>query len=155
MENRQRNRQERTDEAIKALSICAWFVWGGWAILVAMKYFKLVGMSWTAVVLGGIWIPAIFLALAALAFGSILLAVRIKRWSRERKVTRRIKEQAKALGIWDKPQALGGKGLTLSAWENYGIRRKRGETDLQLRMRCMAKAEKTPTKSPKEGSGKE
>ena len=65
----------------------------------------------------------------------------IKRQIRKQKTNRRIISQAKAAGVWEKPQCLGGKALELKAWQDFKIKRKPGETDACLRIRCMNKAE--------------
>ena len=56
---------------------------------------------------------------------------------RRRKVYRRIKKQMKAAGTWNAPQALGGRALEILAWERCGLRRQPGETDKNLRNRCV------------------
>ena len=59
---------------------------------------------------------------------------------RKRKRDQRIIQQAKAAKVWDKPAVLGGRALELKAWQDYKIKRKPGETDACLRIRCMTKA---------------
>lgn len=67
-----------------------------------------------------------------------------------RKVDRRIIRQAKAAGVWNKrPTPLGGRALELKAWEDFKIRRLPGETDAELRRRCMAKADNQLANAPK------
>lgn len=56
---------------------------------------------------------------------------------RKSKKDRRIIRQAKAAGVWDRVYALGGRALELKAWKDYRIKRKPGETDACLRLRCM------------------
>ena len=73
---------------------------------------------------------------------------RFLHWMHMRKVNRRIKRQAKAMGVWDKPQSLGGRMLELYAWGHFQIERKDGETDAQLRRRCIRMADKHLTSSP-------
>ena len=63
-----------------------------------------------------------------------------KKWRRRRAVDRRVIAQAKAAGVWDKPQCLGGRALELKAWKLYRIKREPGEPDFYLRRRCMVKA---------------
>ncbi len=115
-----------------------------WVILIAGKASGAVGMSWPRVWLGCIWIPAIEVAVMAYMYGVAKLTDRMNEGSRQasrsRNVMRRIRAQAKALGIWDYPPALGGKALTMSARENFRVRRRYGETDAELRMRCMLKS---------------
>ena len=67
--------------------------------------------------------------------------LKIKRLLRKRKTDRRVIRQAKAAGVWDKPQVLGGRALELKAWKLYRITRGPGETDKDLRRRCMTRAD--------------
>lgn len=114
-----------------------------WVILIAGKASGAVGMSWPGVWLGCIWIPAIEAAVLAYMYYVPKLVDWMNRGSRQairsHNVQRRIRAQAKALGIWAYPPALGGKALTMSARENFRVRRRFGETDAELRMRCMLK----------------
>ena len=64
----------------------------------------------------------------------------IKRIRKNRR-DRRIIRQAKAVGVWEKPRCLGGRALELKAWEEFRIKRKPGETDRELRRRCMNAAD--------------
>lgn len=134
MENKEKKRPVM-GYVIAALAALNWFM------LIALKVMGGVDLSWPVVLLGCLWIPAITLVLATVVAYIIVLAADVKHKIRERRQVRRIREQAKALNIWDKPQALGGRALDMSAWENFGIKRKRGETDMHLRRRCMAKAD--------------
>lgn len=112
-----------------------------WLLLLGLKAAGAVRMSWPAAVLGIIWIPWLALALFAAAGSALVAAARLKHWYRRRKVDHRIIRQAKAAGVWNKrPTPLGGRALELKAWEDFKIRRSPGETDAQLRRRCMAKA---------------
>lgn len=80
----------------------------------------------------GAWI-----ALAELiAYGLKVLVLGVLVKLRKRKRDRRIIRQAKAAGAWDLPWKLGGRALELKA-EGYKIKRKPGETDACLRIRCM------------------
>lgn len=132
-----------------------WVLWSAlsgvlWLLLLGLKAAGAVRMSWPAAVLGIVWIPWLALTLFAAA-GSVLVAtVRLKRWHRRRKVERRIIRQAKAAGVWNKrPTSLGGRALELKAWEQFKIRRLPGETDAELRRRCMAKADNQLANAPK------
>lgn len=82
-------------------------------------------------------------AIACVIGVSILIGISmIIRWRRRRLVDRRIVEQSKALGVWDKnPIVLGGRALEIKAWERFKIKRKPGETDKDLRRRCMNAAD--------------
>lgn len=76
----------------------------------------------------------------------------IERWRHRKKEEARIIAQAKASGDWDrKPLALGGRALELKAWEDFKIKREPGETDAQLRRRCMAAADNELANTPREG----
>lgn len=114
--------------------VVALFLWG---LLIALKAAGVVGMHWALVLSGIVWISWLLFAITALAVEAVRLFVRLKRWHRRRKVDRRIVRQAKAAGVWDKPQALGGRALSIYAWEHYGLVRKAGETDKELRGRCI------------------
>lgn len=108
-----------------------------WLILIAAEATGAMSIGWTAVTLGVVWIPAVMLLVGGCEVLFLLLALRIKRKIREWKNARRIRAQAIHMGIWNVPQALGGKALDMCARENYGIKRKSGETDMELRRRCM------------------
>lgn len=121
-----------------------------WLILIVLKALNMVSMSWIAVLLGGFWIlPLLMAASAALVF-MLRLAARFKRWYRSRKVDRRIVRQAKAIGAWDKrPTPLGGRALELKAWQDFKIKKLPGETDAELRRRCMAAADQELAETPR------
>ena len=77
---------------------------------------------------------------------------RINRRYHRRKVDARIIKQAKELGVWDYvPIVLRGRALELKAWEDFNIKREPGETDAQLRRRCMAAADNELANTPREG----
>ena len=132
-----------------------WVLWCAlsgvlWLLLLGLKAAGAVRMSWPAAVLGIIWISWLTLALFAAAGSVLVTAARLKRWHRRRKVDRRIIRQAKAAGVWNKrPTPLGGRALELKAWEDFKIRRLPGETDAELRRRCMAKADNQLANAPK------
>lgn len=94
-----------------------------------------------------VWLHGM-VAFAAFMFLVVTLAwiaFFIKRWRRRRKADRRIIAQAKGAGVWDKkPIVLGGRALELLAWQNYNIKRKPGETDKELRRRCIAATDNEP-----------
>ena len=126
------------------LAICAVL----WVLLIALKRLGISAMSWPAVLLGFLWIPALWWILTAL-LGGICLAVtfmgadviamlgKLKARNHKRKKDRRVIKQAKAAGVWDKPQCLGGRALELKAWKEYKIKREPGEKDENLRSRCI------------------
>jgi uncharacterized protein (DUF58 family) len=105
-----------------------------YAILVSFKILGIIKLDWLTVALGILWIPLLLLIIGAVLALVVILAARIKRELRMRKVARRIIRQAKATGVWDNPNALGGKALELKAKE-YKIKREPGETDAELRRR--------------------
>ena len=137
------NKDNQRSEYCAVWIMCAVVAGILWLILIAAKASGAVGMSWAAVRLGCIWIPAIELAVLAYLYYVPKWVERMSRTPlqaiRSRQVMRRIRAQAKACGVWDYPPALGGTALTMSAKENFGIRRRRGESDRELRMRCMMK----------------
>lgn len=98
-----------------------------------------------AVVVCGVCLAAVEL----IAYGIKVLVLGICAKLRKRKTNRRIIRQAKAAGVWDKPKALGGKALELKAWKDYKIKRKPGETDACLRLRCMNAADNEYANAPK------
>lgn len=80
---------------------------------------------------------------------------RINRRYHRRKVDASIIKQAKELGVWDDGlNFLSGRALELKAWEDFKIKREPGETDAQLRRRCMTAADEELANTPREG-GKE
>ena len=109
-----------------------------WVALIAFKMAGIVTMQWALVLSGILWISWGMAAIVAMFAGALRMIERMKRWQRRRKVDKRIKRQAQMLGMWDKPQAIGGRALEIYAWEWCGIKRQRGETDAELRRRCMA-----------------
>ena len=133
----------------------AWVLWSAlsgvlWLLLLGLKAAGTVNMSWPAAVLGIVWIPWLTMALFAAAGSVLVTAARLKRWYRRKKVDRRIIRQAKAAGVWNKrPTPLGGRALELKAWEDFKIRRLPGETDAELRRRCMAKADEELANAPR------
>lgn len=110
-----------------------------WIVLVFLKLFGAVRISWIGVVLGLFWLPLVLICLICGVAALVILIARIKRRHRRKVTDRRIIRQAKAIGAWT-PQAAGGRALELIA-EEYGIKREEGETDRQLRGRIMAATE--------------
>lgn len=128
------------------LSGCAW------AALIIAKACGAIRMNWIAVLLGAFWLPALVLAFSLGLIGLLVLAAHIKREHRRKKTDRRIMQQAKNLGAWDKrPISLGGRALELKAWENFKIKRQQGETDAELRRRYMAAADTELANTPPKG----
>ena len=60
---------------------------------------------------------------------------RLKFWYRWRTIDRRIKARVVAEGKWDSLSELNGRALEIKAREDYGLKRKEGETDNELRKR--------------------
>ena len=90
-------------------------------------------------------------ALATVAAIAWTLHQRIKQRRRRREADRRIVEQAKATGVWEKePLVLGGRALEIKAWRHYKIKREPGEPDAHLRRRCMTAADE-PANTPERG----
>lgn len=147
--------EERKDNRYMAVWICCELVaLVLWAILIALKAAGAVRMSWPLVLSGIAWLSWIVFLLVPALVALVRQAAKLKRWYRRRKVDRRIIRQAKAIGAWDKrPTPLGGRALELKAWEDFKIKRWPGETDAQLRRRCMAKADEELAAAPREGGG--
>ena len=81
---------------------------------------------------------------------------RINRRYHRRKVDARIIKQAKELGVWDcVPIVLRGRALDLKARKDFKIKREPGETDAELRRRCMAVADNELANTPREGGQRE
>lgn len=122
--------------AVFFLSVCASVML--WPPLIALKVAGITDMHWALVLTGFIWIAwavmAIFALVAACKYGVKAL----KRWHRRRKNDRRIIRQAKAAGVWNNPTALGGRALELYAWKTHRLKRKPGESNKGLRLRCEA-----------------
>lgn len=147
--------EERKDNRYMAVWICCEFVaFVLWVILITLKTAGAVRMSWPLVLSGIVWLSWIVFLLVPALVALVRQAAKLKRWYRRRKVDRRIIRQAKAIGAWDKrPTPLGGRALELKAWEDFKIKRWPGETDAQLRRRCMAKADEELAAAPREGGG--
>lgn len=111
-----------------------------WLILVIMKAFGWVSYSWPVVLLGVLWIPLYLFACSAAAVCILLTAATVKEKIRLRKLDKRIKAQAKAVGAWDNYTRLGGRALDLKA-EELNICREIGESDRELRVRIAKKYE--------------
>ena len=117
-----------------------------WLALLLLKVFGAITWGWPATLLSVLWLP---LLVGLVFFGLVALSVAIsdtkakrERRKRQKAVDRRIIAQAKAIGAWDKrPTPLGGRALELKAWEDFKIKRAPGETDWELRRRCMAAAD--------------
>jgi hypothetical protein len=86
-----------------------------------------------------------------IAYGTKVLFLGVLAKLRKHKRDQRIIRQAKAAGVWDKPEALGGRALELKAWQDYKIKRKRGETDACLRLRYTDAAANMCTFTSEEG----
>ena len=131
--------QLMTVEAIPALGL--------WAVLIVLRAFGFLRWHWAVVLSGIVWIPWGMYALTALAIVAVRLWCMLRRRVRRRKVERRIKRQAKAACVWDRPGALGGRALDLYARDVCKLKRFPGESDKKLRARCrMAGVSVPPSK---------
>lgn len=103
-------------------------------------FFKLAGfidLPWDILLAGFAWVFVALFFFSVFAMLATWGFINLKNWNRRRKIDRRTIKQAKALGIWDEPKALGGRALELYAKEKRGLKREPGETDAGLRRRCM------------------
>ena len=120
-----------------------------WLVLIACKAVGAVVWSWPVVLLGIVWIPVFMLvASTVIAYAVIYGAVAIKYRRRKKAIEARVRAQARAAGVWHSPEVLGGRALELSARENFGIKKKAGETDAQLRERCKEVRQKWHVPTP-------
>lgn len=110
-----------------------------WVLLIALKGAGVVDLHWAVVLSGIVWISwgllSIIAVVAGIIFGVPFACMRLKELHRCRKRDRRIIRQAKALGVWEMPNTLGGRALELKARKEYRIKREPGETDAELRAR--------------------
>lgn len=98
------------------------------------------------------WLPLLVHVCIVLAPVIVRPIAKLKRWHRRRKNDRRIIAQAKVLEVWDKnPIVLGGRALELKAWKDFKIKREPGETDKDLRRRCMTAADEELANTLREG----
>ena len=122
--------------------LSALFIWG--MLIVARASGSLMWPWWIVLTCGCELLLAAFFAnvlLCVIIAPLLYLKDYIKRRNRRRKTDKRIIRQAKAAGVWDKPYILGGRALELKAWEDFRIKRRAGETDVELRRRCMNAAD--------------
>ena len=143
-------REEKDKRALALLMLVAACCMLLWFMLIIAKAQGMVGMNWPVVLLGIIWIPAGIYGLAADLADVLVYAAKFKR---RRRIDREIRARAKAFGVWDRPDILGGRALEIYAWEHFMIKRREGETDLELRRRCMAQLAAAPGEEPKERGG--
>ena len=120
--------QLMTAEAIPALGL--------WVLLIILRAGGVLRWHWAVVLSGVVWIPWSMYALTALAIAAVRLCNRVRRRIRRWKVDRRIRRQAKAGGVWDRPGVLGGRALDLYARDMCNLKRMPGESDKELRARC-------------------
>ena len=114
-----------------------------WALLIILKAAGAVdNMHWALVLSSLVWLSWLLFAITGLA-EAIKWGIRaLKRRYRRRKIDRRIIRQAKAAGVWDRPSVLGGRALELKVWEDFKIKRQKGETDAELRRRYVKEGRK-------------
>lgn len=107
-----------------------------WVLLIVLRGFNLINMHWALVLSSLLWVSWGLFLLTVLLY----LTIRTLRlWYRRLKVDRRVIRQAKAAGVWGNPRALGGRALELYAWKKHRLKRKPGELDKDLRLRCAKK----------------
>lgn len=127
----------KKDKFIKA--ILPDFV-AGTAFSLIIVFFKLTGfieLPWNILLSGFAWVFVVLFFFNVFAAATVWVFLKLRNRNRLRKLDRRIIKQAKAVGVWDEPKALGGRALELYAKEKHGIKREPGETDASLRRRCM------------------
>lgn len=103
-------------------------------------FFKLTGfidLPWNILLAGFAWVFVALFFFSVFTITAMWVFADLQKWIRRRKLDRRIIKQAKAVGVWDEPKALGGRALELYAKKKHGIEREPGETDASLRRRCM------------------
>lgn len=120
---------------------------GAYIVFIGLKALGILHQPWWSVLLFPFWYVFVsfgfslaFWAVIGAVTGAVTAFSAVKAWRRRRKVDRRVIAQAKATGVWDKPQCLGGRALELKAWKLYRIKREPGEPDFYLRRRCIVKA---------------
>lgn len=113
-----------------------------WAVLIIAKAVGAIDLHWAVVLSGIAWISWALFLTTALLYALIMPVLYIRHRYRLHKVDKRIIRQAKAIGLWDKKlYFLGGRALELKAWHDFRIKRRPGESDVQLRRRCMNAAD--------------
>ena len=122
-----------------------------WALLIVLKATGHSSLHWAVVLSGIVWIVWLLMGLSAMMAAIVGMIQKLKRLHRRRKIERRTIKQAKAVGVWGKPKALGGRALELMARKCYGIKRLPGESDKDLRRRCMTKADNEYAESGRNG----
>ena len=130
-------RKHNREEIALMWALGAGLAAGLWLLLLIAKGFGAVGISWDAVLLGLVWIPVGLMLVAAYLTIAPLIADAIARRIRARAKDNRIRAQAKKLGVWGRPEALGGRALELYARDLCGLQRRRNETDMALRARVL------------------
>lgn len=117
---------------------------GAYIVFIGLKALGILQQPWWSVLLFPFWYVCVSFGFS-LAFWAVIGTVTafsaVNDWISRRAVDRRVIAQAKAAGVWDKPQRLGGRALELKAWKLYRIKREPGEPDFYLRRRCMVKAD--------------
>lgn len=144
--------KERKDNRYIGAAILGLFVgFALWVILIILKAAGVVTMHWALVLSGLVWLTWIMYACAALVAAIVYQIAKLKRWHHRRKADARIIAQAKAVGVWDTPSVLGGRALELKVWNDFKIKRQKGETDAELRRRYVEEGRKRYL--PKEQDG--
>lgn len=106
-----------------------------WAVIAALAalllFCKMSGRlawSWPGVALGYVWIMCSLMLCCGLLANAVILACKLHRWNRTRRVVNRIRKDFKLLAH--------GEVLDKVA-SRYNLRRKPGETDKALRERIL------------------
>lgn len=107
-----------------------------WAVIAALAallllFCKMSGWlawSWPGVALGYVWIMCSLMLCCGLLANAVILACKLHRWNRTRRVVNRIRKDFKLLAH--------GEVLDKAA-SRYNLRRKPGETDKALRERIL------------------
>ena len=103
---------------------------------IGLKALGILQQPWRSVLSFPFWYVFVSFCCSLAFLAAIGAVTAVKAVNHRKKVDRRVIRQAKAAGVWDKPQYLGGRALELRAWEDFKIKRLPGETDTALRRRC-------------------
>ena len=121
--------KERTNKASRIFNR-AWAVIAALAalLLIFCKISGRLTWSWPGVALGYAWIMCSLMFCCVLLANAVILACKLHRWNRTRRVVNRIRKDFKLLAH--------GEVLDKAA-SRYNLRRKPGETDKDLRERIL------------------
>ena len=134
--------EERKDRnRVSAAFFYIFLCFGIWVTLIILKATGQLDIEWITVLIFCLLTPLFCIVGVYVILAICYPIAKLKRWHRRRKTDALIIRQAKAAGVWEKPQALGGRALELYA-KRHGIKREPLETDRELRRRCMGEAER-------------